>query len=187
MPLSHVTKIFGVNDAKISKVTADPAGGTTTYATAIDVPGIKTVTISGEVNTVDLRGDHSLLDSDSTLQNISLSFGYAKLSIAALAVMLGGTESDTGTTPSQVAKLALLGTDALLANTWKFEARTVSADSVGGDVHFVLYKCRLANFPDLGTAEEDYLTFTVEARAFPRLSDSKWIDIVLNETLAAIS
>jgi hypothetical protein len=185
--ISHVTKVFGVNDAKISKITADPAGGTTTYATAVDVPGIKSVTISGEINTVDLRGDHSLLDSDSTLQNISLNFEYAKLPLDALVVMLGGTVTDTGTTPSQVAKLALLGTDVLLANTWKFEARTVSADTVGGDVHFVLYKCRLASFPEMGTAEEDYLTFSVEGRCFPRLSDSKWIDVVLNETLAAIS
>lgn len=187
MPLSHVTKIFGVNDAKIAKVTADPAGGTTTYATAVDVPGIKSVSIAGDINTVDLRGDHSLLDSDSTLQNITLTFEYAKLSLDALLVWLGGAVTDTGTTPNQIAKLALLGTDTLLANYWKFEARTVSADSVGGDVHFVLYKCKLASFPELGTAEEDYKTFSVEARAVPRLSDSKWLDTVANETLAAIS
>lgn len=187
MPLSHVTKVFGVNDAKIAKLTADPAGGTATYGSSVDVPGIKSVTISGEINTVDLRGDHSLLDSDSTLQNITLTFEYAKLSLDALVVWLGGTVTDSGTTPDQIAKLALLGTDTLLANNWKFEAKTVSADTVGGDVHLVLYKCKLTSFPELGTAEEDYLTFTVEARAVPRLADAKWIDVEARETIAALT
>jgi hypothetical protein len=187
MPLSHVTKVFGVNDAKIAKLTADPAGGTATYGTSIDVPGIKSVTIAGDISTVDLRGDHTLLDSDSTLQNITLSFEYAKLSLDALVVWLGGAVTDSGTTPDQMAKLALLGTDTLLGNHWKFEAKTVSADTPGGDVHLVLYKCKLASFPELGTAEEDYLTFTVEARAVPRLADSKWIDVELRETVAALA
>jgi hypothetical protein len=187
LPLSHVSKTFGVNDAKIAKVTADPAGGTTTYATAIDVPGMKSVTISGDIETKDLRGDHSLLDSESTLMNMSVQFEWAKLSLAASAVMIGGTETDTGTTPNQIAKWAVLGTDTLLGNYWKFEARTVSADTVGGDVHFVLYKCKLASFPEMGTAEEDYLTYSADARALPRLSDSKWLDVVFNETLSAIS
>lgn len=187
MPLSHVTKVFGVNDAKIAKLTADPAGGSATYATSVDVPGIKSVTISGEITTVDLRGDHTLLDSDSTLQNVTVGFEYAKLSLDALVVWLGGTVSDSGTTPDQIAKLAMLGTDTLLANYWKFEAKTVSADTVGGDVHLVLYKCKLTSFPELGTAEEDYQTFSVEARAVPRLADSKWIDIEARETIAALA
>ena len=187
MPLSHVTKVFGVNDAKIAKLTADPAGGSATYATSVDVPGIKSVSISGDINTVDLRGDHTLLDSDSTLQNITLTFEYAKLSLDALVVWLGGTVSDSGTTPNQIAKLAMLGTDTLLGNHWKFEAKTVSADTVGGDVHLVLYKCKLTSFPELGTAEEDYQTFTVEARAVPRLADSKWIDVEARETVAALA
>lgn len=186
MPVSHVTKVFGVNDAKIAKLTADPAAGAATYAAIIDVPGIKSVTIEGDVNTVDLRGDHSLLDSDATLQNITLSFEYAKLSLDALAVWLGGTVSDSGVTPNMLANLALLGTDTLLANYWKFEAKTVSADVVGGDVRLILYKCKLTSFPQLGTAEEDYLTFSVDARAIPRLADNKWIDIQVRETTAAL-
>src|SRR4051794_8928928 len=94
MALSRVTKLFAVKDAKIGKLTADPAGGTTTYATLVDVPGIRTVGISGDVNIVELRGDQVLLDSDTTLQNITVTFEYAKVSLDVLVAALGGAVAD---------------------------------------------------------------------------------------------
>lgn len=186
MALSHVTKLFAVKDAKIAKLTADPAGGTTTYATAVDVPGIRTVGISGDVNTTELRGDQVLLDSDTTLSNITVSFEYAKMSLDVFVATLGGAVADSGSGSTEVATYSLLGTDTLFT-PFKFEAQVVSVDTPGGDAHLVLYRCKLSSFPQLGTELDDYQTFSLEATASPRLSDSKWIDVVLNETAAAIS
>ncbi len=186
MPLSPISKLYGTDDAKIAKMTADPAGGTATYAASIDVPGIKSVTIEGDINVVELRGDHTLLDSDSVLNNITVTFEYAKLNTAVLAAVLGGSSADTGTTPNQVHTYSLLGTSSLFSN-FKFEARVYAADTVGGDIHLVLYKCKLNEFPNMGTAEDDYQTFSVGASAVPRLADSKWMDIVYNETKVAIA
>lgn len=185
MPLSHISKVFAVTDAKIFKLLTDPSGGSATYGDAIDVPGIKSVTIGGEVSSVALRGDNTLLDSDSSLTAVTLTFEYAKLSLDAQAVFLGSTITDAGTTPNQTSTLELTNSDVF--NYFKFEAKSASADTIGGDVHFVIHKAKLSAFPETGLAEEDYRTFSVEATAVPLLSSGKWVTTRFNETAAAIS
>lgn len=189
MPLSHVTKQFAVEDAKISKMTADPAGGTTTYATSIDVPGIKSVAISGDVENKELRGDNTLLDSFSILSGLTLSWANAKLSTAVLEVLIGGATVDSGVTPNMAATYSLLNSDVI--SYFKFEAKspTGGADPVGGDIHFILPKCIVSSLGDLmGLAEEDYQTVTAEARCLQPLgTGGKRLQTVTNETAVAIS
>lgn len=187
MAAPHTSKVYAVSDAKIGKVTADPAGGTTTYATIIDVPGIKTVGIGGEVNSVELRGDNQSLDYNVTLGVMTLSIEHAKISLDLLPVFLGGTTTDSGTGSTEVATYAQLGTNT--PSYWKFEAKTPTdgADPTGGDLHIVFYKCIISSYPEFGFAEEDYQIVSFEARAVPRLSDGKLFDVVVNETAAAIS
>ena len=186
MPLSHVSKVFGVKDAKIAKLTADPAGGTPTYASSVDVPGMKTVTIGGEISTAELRGDHSRLDFQSTLSGIEVEFEYAKLSLDALAVMLGGSVVDAGTTPNQTATFGITSASAL--NYFRFQAVAVGADSVGGDVLFTIHKAILTEFPEMGSEEEDYKTFSTTAAAVPILgTGGAWMDVVLRETAVALT
>jgi len=186
MPLSHTSKAFGVVDAKIAALTADPAGGAATYGTLTDVPGMKSVTIGGDITTNELRGDNQLLDANSVLSTVTLEFEYAKLSLDAIKILVGGTIVDAGTTPNQTANYTLLGTDTL--GYFRFTAKTPTAggDSVTGDVQFELYKCILTGFPEMGLAEEDYKTFTVSAIALPRLSDQKWIRTAFQETQSAL-
>lgn len=186
MTLSHTTKVYAVKDAKISLMTADPAGGTATYGSAKDVPGIKTVGIAGSLKSAELHGDHTLMDTDEVLEKITFTFSHAKQNIDNLAIILGGTVSDSGTTPNQIAKWALLGTDSLF-NYFKLEAQCYSVDTIGGDGHLVLWKCKISSFPGLGMAEDDYQTFTVEGYALPRNADAKWIDFLVNESAVAIS
>jgi hypothetical protein len=188
--LAAPSKRFAVADAKVSKVTADPAGGTTTYASSVDVPGIKSVTLSIEVNEKELRGDNKLLDADVTYAKATGTFNYAKSSHDLHAVLLGATKTDSGTTPNQISKLALKGSDR--PNYFKFEAATPSGGAdpsgiVAGDAHLVLYKAKITGFGGFGLAEEDYNTFSVPFVAFARLSDDAWIDDVLNETAVVIT
>lgn len=185
MPISHFSKSYGTTDAKIAKLTADPSGGSPTYGSLVDVPGIKAVTISGSMNRTELRGDHQLLDAQSTLTDITVSFEYAKLSLDALAVFFDAAVVDAGTTPSQTATWTLDGADD--PNYFGFTAKVAAADTIGGDIHISLLKCMLDGFPDIGTAEEDYKTFTASAVAMPRLSDDDWLKLSFNETAAALA
>lgn len=187
MPISHVSKLYAVEDAKIYELTADPAGGSPSYDDAIDIPGIKVVGIGGSVNSTTLRGDNSLLDSFSVLENVELSMEWAKINLDAQAIMLGGTVTDGGTTPNETATFARARTDRL--KYFKLEAKTPAdgVDPVGGDAHLVFYKCILAGFPEGGLAEEDFQTQSVSIMAVPLISDDAWWDIVINETATTLS
>lgn len=187
MALSHITKVFATEDAKIAKLTADPTGGSATYATALDVPGIQSIAISGDIDGKELRGDNALLDKFSKLTNISVEVAYAKLSLDVLPVILGGAVTDSGTTPNQVATYELLGSSTF--NYFKLEAKTPAggADTLTGDVHFVLPKLMLSEFPEIGTEEEDYKTISFTADAIPLAATGRWLAIVANETAAAIT
>jgi hypothetical protein len=190
MPLSHVHKVFAVEDAKITPITADAAGAVTTYGTAIDIAGIQSVEISGNIESKTLRGDNTLLDGDAVLTEITGKLNYAKLSLDVLAAMFTSlTVADSGTAPNQKTTLALTPTTSRL-KAFKFEAKTPTGgvDVSTGDLHIVLYKCVLSAFPDLGMAEEDYQTGTLEFMAMPTLgTGNKWLDVVVNETAAVIS
>lgn len=185
--LTHVSKEYAVEDCKIAKLTADPAGGSSTYATALDVPGIKSVVLGGNIKKTDLRGDNQLLDTESKLLDITVTINFAKVTLDGFAVFLGGTVTDSGTTPAQVAKYGLTGADRF--NYFKLEAKTPTdgVDIIGGDAHLILWKLKLASFPGLGFAEEDFETFSMQAAAIPRLSDNKWLDLLFNETTVAIA
>jgi hypothetical protein len=187
VPISHETKWFGVNDAKISKLLTDPAGGPATYGTAIDVPGMKTVGVAGEVNTNELRGDGQRIDQSSVLAGLTVSFEFAKMALDVFSVLAGGTVIDAGTAAAEKATFKLGSGDAL--NYFKFEAQTTGVDIPGGDGHLVVYKCILTSFPELGMAEEDFQTFSVEAACMGTIASDgdDLFDIVLNETAIDIA
>lgn len=187
MPISRVTKLYAVTDAKIAPLLADPEGGTPSYGAGIDVPGIKSMEISGEMETRELRGDNRLLDSDSFLTNVTVSFPHAKLSLDVLAALLGGDVTDAGTTPAQSATWDMGSEARPLPFRLEGATPTGGSDQIGGDVHFILHKCVLSSFPSMGLAEEDYRTIEMEARAVPLISTGKWLTVAINETAVPIS
>lgn len=185
MALSHFTKVYAVKDCKISALTADPSGGSPTYSTSVDVPGIKTVEISGDIDTKELRGDNQLLDQDSVLKNVKVKLSHAKLSLDAMAVMLGSTVVDAGTTPSQTSSWEMLGTSTM--GVFKLEAISASADPVAGNVKYIVHKLRASSFPSIGLSEEDYNVPELELVSSPLLSNGKWLTVSINETAAVLS
>lgn len=185
MPLSRISKVFAVKDAKIYPLLTDPAAGSATYGPAIDVPGIKTVGISGSIESKTLRGDNRLLDSDSVITEVTVSIEYAKLSLDVLSALMGGAVADSGTTPAQLSTWSLTADSKPMP--FKLEAVSVSADTIGGDVLFRLPKVSLSSFPDLGLEEEDYKTFSAEGSASPLNAGGKWVDVVLRETAAVLA
>lgn len=190
MPISHVSKVFAVEDCKISPMTADPAGGTTTYGTAIDVPGIKSIEVKGTIETKTLRGDNTLLDADAVLTEVTLTVTHAKLSLDVLsAFFVDAPVVDSGTAPNEVATWSLTGDNSRLA-PFKLEGKTPTGgtDEIDGDGHLVFAKCILSSFPDMGLPEEDYATASFETTCFPALGDGvPWMDVLLNETATAIA
>ncbi|MGD1220003.1 phage tail protein [Streptomyces krungchingensis] len=188
MPLQRFTRVYGIQDAKIAPLTADPATGTPTYGALIDVPGIKTFEISGDVEVKKLRGDNAQLATNAAITNIQVAISHAKMSLDVLAAIVGGTVTDSGTTPAQKTSWDLTAATATLP-PFKLEGVTPpnGIDIVGGDVHVIMHKLTLSAFPDLGFAEEDYRIASFTADADPLLSNGKWIGTVINETAVPIA
>lgn len=186
IPVTHVSKLYAVVDCKIAKLLTDPSGGTATYDALIDVPGIKNVGLGPEVNAVELRGDNVRLDSDSTLVGMTLSVEHAKISLDALAAMLGGTVTDAGIAPNQTATYKRISTDAF--NYFRLLAKTPTngVDVSGGDVKLEFYKAKVTSI-SFGLAEEDYQVVSFEASAVYRASDNGLFDLTLRETAAALA
>lgn len=186
MPISRVTKLYAVEDCKIFPLLSDPAGGTAAYGEGIDVPGIKSMEISGDVEVKELRGDNGLLDSDSSISNVTVSYPHAKLSLDVLKALVSSTVTDSGTTPAQVSKWSLKQGAKPIPYKIVGKTPTSGGDLVGGDVYFTLFKCIMSSFPGIGLAEEDYRTIENEARAVPLISTGEWVDVEIHETAAAI-
>lgn len=186
MPLVHFTKVFAVEDAKMALVTADVAGAATTYGAVIDVPGVKSVKLTGDLEVKELRGDNTLLDKDAVLTALAIEVEHAKLGFDLLPAV-GLTIADSGTTPNQKVTASLVAGSR--PKPFKFEAKTPTGgvDYLTGDHHIVLYKCIMNGFPEMGLAEEDYQTVTFGADAMPTQgTGQKWLDLVMNETAAVI-
>jgi hypothetical protein len=186
MPLNHVTKVFAIKDLKVFPLTADPAGGSATYGTGVDVPGAKTLTISGDINSVELRGDNTSLDRASSLGTVDAAIEFAKLSLDILSAITNATTVDAGTTPNQTSVWTLVGATQLAYVG--LTAVAVGADPIAGDVMFSIYKAIPTSFPELGLAEEDYKTNSLEFGCIPLLATgNKWIGAAIRETTAVLA
>lgn len=185
MAVVRVTKVFAIKDAKVSALLSDPEGGTPTYGTPIDVPGIKSIEISGDIERKELRGDNKLLDVMAYLTNVTAAWNHAKISLDILVASIGGAVTDGGTGVDEYTEWMLKGDTATLP-PFKLEGVTPGTDILGGDVHMSLYRLVSTSFPGLGFAEDDYKTPENEASAVPLLSTDEWIGIRINKTAKPI-
>ena len=173
MVASHNAAVFGTKDARVRKLLTYPVSGTATYGPWVNVPGAKSLTISGDITTVVLRGDNGPQEQRSTLSAITATLNYAYLDMDVLAVVTSSTVADTGT--GATANAALLVSEGIKFEPFELRAVSVDGGDIGGDVMFSLPKCVLSSFPEMGTAEEDFQTYSIGVGALPRKSDGRWL------------
>jgi hypothetical protein len=185
MAVVHITKVFAIAEARVSKMLTDPSGAPpATYAASVKLPGAQKLTISGTINSKFLRGDNQLLDADAVWDSLSGSIDYSKLSLDALAVFFSSTVVDSGVTPNQLATMTMRNTHVL--QYFRLEARSFSADPISGDVLYSIPKCKLASFPPLGLAEEDYQRTALNFNIIPTLADGSWLIPSVRETAVVL-
>ena len=185
MPVTPTTKtvVFGAADAKIAKLLTDPAGGSATYAAAIDIPGIKSVEITGNISTKELRGDNRLLDSTSSLDSLELKITFSKWDQDLYALFSGGTVTTDTTTGDST--MTLLG--GTTGSYFKLEGISVKGEAgAASNVQVTLPKCMATSLPSFALAEEDYATFEVTATVLPRSSDGQFMIVKYNATAATL-
>jgi hypothetical protein len=147
--------IFSVHDMKVYELTAlGDADTDPTYGTAVDVPGVNEVGLDPEISNAILRGDGRVIDSRSSLDQLTLSFQYAKLSPAVLAVIDGGTVQ-TGTGPSEGITRYVRESDDRLGR-WAFAALISEVDNPGGAAKLYGYLCTASGGSLFGASDSEH-------------------------------
>lgn len=178
-----ITKVYGVQHAQIASLVSDAAGAAPTYGEWLDVPGIKSFKISGSMETKALRGDNRLIDSQSALTGITASFEHAKISLICLQVMLGGAAPAADTLP--YAGMGWQLPTSAYPKAFGMRVLAAAQDAPGGAVAFIMTRCSLSKFPELGAAEEDYQTVSAEVNINPPVGTGDWLAVTILDTYTA--
>ena len=160
MALKTVTKLFGVDDAKLFPVTED-SETQFTYGTGIDLPGVRQISLTYEIEEKSLTGDEKVLDVSNKIKSVSFNIEYAKLSLEVLAQLTGGSYSTSGSDDTETAVFSF--GDGDLPNYFQLKAQILDTNNDGGDVHFCIYKAKATAIP-LNGVQDDFATLTFDGR-----------------------
>jgi len=161
MTISKKTALLGVNDLKIFPVTKDDSTGFTT-GTAIDVPGIRQISVTFEIDEKELTGDEKTLAVSSKIKSVSFVSEYAELSLDVLAALSGGSVSVTSANNTETASFSFDSED--VPDYFQLQAKIDGTDSIsGGDCHICIYKAKVTAMPINGV-QGDFATYTFEGK-----------------------
>lgn len=172
--MTDSTYVFGAADAKISPLLTDGSPAPT-YGTAIDVPGLQSIEISGENEVKELRGDNRSLVKLSVLQSVEVTLTFAKWDADLYALFTGATKTTDGDSYT-----VTLGADSQ-PGFFSLEAVSAGASGANSNVSIFLPKLVVTEMPGLGLAEEDFQTVEITCEALPTATGD-WISWSYNDT-----
>lgn len=168
--MSNPTYVFGAADAKLRPLTSDQ-GSAPVYGTAIDVPGLKSISISGSSSTKELRGDHRTLAKVSVLESVEVTLEFAKWDPEIYAIVTGAVN-----TPGTDGSYEVVLSSNSQPGYFSVEAVSYAAEGAGSNVHIRLPKLIVTDLPDMvGHAEEDFKTVSIKCEALPLSSTGEHV------------
>jgi len=189
MALAHFSKVFGIDDAGIYKLSTDPAGAPPTYGSKVDIIGAQSMEMTLATDTKELRGDNTLLAADSIIKDLTGKLNYAKFHFDVWTSMTSMTATDSGSTPNQKTVMTMSQTDTPAYA--KVEVQSKHVDYIAGDIHFLVYKIIPQNLL-AGLADENYKIQEFGFTSVPLIGTigggpvNAWWSVTTNETAAAI-
>jgi hypothetical protein len=158
MPLgTHGEIPYSITDAKVYPYSGGSAGA------AKDVPGIRRVEISAQVEEAEHRGDNTVLAVAASISSFDLTVEVGQQNLDAIAAMAGGTVTTSGTTPNQTRTLSRTVSNSPADFALKATAPSKSAD--GGSVVLELPRCQWVGGPNLSLADNEFPATEISARA----------------------
>lgn len=169
---------FGVRDAAIFPLTGDTPG------TGIDIPRIRQVEMNVTRDSAELEGDDVTVAVQSFAKTMEGSIEAGGISLAAIAVLEGGTvgaEAGSGTDHSVT--YAVRGDD--VDGYFQLIAQSIAND--GGDVHLVVYKVKATSGPNYNFENGNFFLTQCDLQAvFNGEDPSKLYDLIQHETATTI-
>lgn len=159
MTISRKTALLGINDLKIFPITEDNEEKFT-VGDGVDVPGIRQISVTFDIDEKELTGDEKTLAVASKIKAVSFTSEYAELSLDVLSALSGGSVSTSSNGES--ATFSLGGDDK--PDYFQLLAKIDGTDSIsGGDCHICIYKAKVTAMPINGV-EGDFATYTFEGK-----------------------
>lgn len=143
---------YGLRDLKVTPFTDNTL---TAYGASVDLPNIRTLSFAEVVESQELRGDDALKATHETAPSVEWELESGGVSYEAARVMVGGTVSESGSTPNRIKRFYKTEDDA--RPYFKIEGQAIS-DS-GGDVHCIIYRAKATgNFEGTFGDQEFFLS-----------------------------
>lgn len=182
MTLANPPLPFGMRDCKVYPVNDDGSLGS-----GVDLPAMQTLTFKETEAFEILKGDDLNLASHGAGPMVSWELESGGISLAAYAVIMGGSATTTGTTPTQ----SVTYTKGALDQRPYFQIEGQAISDSGGDFHTVLYRCKADGGFDGSMANGKFWVSKATGTGFGNVAgsapDYKLYDFVQNESVTPIS
>lgn len=174
---------FGLREIDVTPFTTSAA---TAYGTRVKLPYARQLQFAEAVESTSLRGDDEEIASRETAPAVEWSIESGGLPFEAMAVMYGGTVTETGVTPNRVKKWRKHKNDG--RPYFRIRGRAIS-DS-GGDVWGIIYKAKATDNMEGTFGDGEFFLSSGGGRGIASTvpADLGYVwDFVQNETPTALS
>lgn len=175
---------YGLRDVKLTPYS--DSSGAVLGATTIDLPNARTLSFSETEEFEELRGDDRVVTTRGRGAVVEWELESGGISLDVWKAMSGGTIIETGVTPNRKRVYRKCGRDS---RPWFYLEGQAISDS-GGDIHGVLYRCRVTEELEGEFADGEFFLTSGSGQALPLLLDGEGddllYDLVHNETSTPI-
>jgi hypothetical protein len=152
----------GLDDLKVYVLTGDTPGS------AVDVPGAQSLEWSVESDSDELRGDNQAIALVRNPKTVSGTIRIAKINLPAIAAMVGGTVTTSGTGATEITTLE--EDSAAPARYFQIAGQAASADSNGSAYRITIYKALVTGGPNETLTIDEWSTPEFEFEAIANAS-----------------
>lgn len=164
-----------------------------TGGSEIDLPGVESISVKPGTWSTVVRGDNIVIAQAAGFNGeCELEFTNAVLSLKTVLQLVGATYAETGTTPNIIGTVEINGNSPFAEFQFETQCKRVFATdstlTIPKDVHIVVPKCYITDFPPVVFGGWEFKSFTFKARAIsdPTDADGLMFKIVTNETAVTL-
>lgn len=150
--------------------------------TQVDLPAAITLEFKEILTTAQLEGDDATVAVHSLVKHVEWKIDAGGINMDALALIMGRTVLNSGTTPNRYDTLNGADTDA--PPYFKIYGKSVGAD--GGDIHCKILKCKITEAPTFNFSNGEFIHSGITGTGIPDSANvtGRAFQFVYNETAA---
>ncbi len=176
MALADHLITYTVVDLKVIAYTGGTLG-----STLVDLPGIQSCQITLGNDAVELRGDNKVLSTVDTGNTLEFQFEAGGMNLETLAIVLGGTSTDGGTTPDETRTLKIAGDDP---RPYFGFVGVAPSDDGSGDLHIFVPKAKATGSFEITAQDQEFMVPTISGTAVTHDTHGL-IQLIQHETATA--